>query len=159
MPASDDPNAENNLTLSQALLGMLYITAGVNHFISEKFYVDIVPDSLPNKREIVQISGVAEIIGGVGVLAPRTRRFAGKWLVALLIAIFPANINMALKPERYKRFPAWALWARLPIQFVAIAWAWAATHGEEDRPAASEAAADSELVVPEAAAELEPQPA
>ncbi len=135
MPANEESDAKDGLTLSQAMLGMLYITAGVNHFISEKFYVDIVPESLPNKREIVQISGVAEIIGGLGVLSSRTRRPAGKWLVALLLAIFPANIQMAVNPGRYKRFPAWALWARLPIQFMAIAWAWAATHERETQPA------------------------
>jgi uncharacterized membrane protein len=98
----------------------LFLGSGIMHFTHEKFYTAIVPKSLPNPKLLVQISGVAELAGAVGVLIPGTRKLAGKGLIALLIAVFPANINMALNPERFKRFPAWSLWARLPLQFAAI---------------------------------------
>ena len=103
---------------------LLFLGSGIMHFTHEKFYTAIVPKSLPNPKALVQISGVAEIAGGVGVLIPSTRKLAGKGLIALLIAVFPANISMALNPERFKQFPAWALWARLPLQFAAIALVW-----------------------------------
>lgn len=102
------------------------------HFTHEKFYTAIVPRSLPNPKALVQISGVAEIAGAVGVVIPGTRKLAGKGLIALLIAVFPANIQMAVNAERYKQFPAWALWARLPLQFAAIALVWRGTHRSAD---------------------------
>jgi uncharacterized membrane protein len=107
---------------------LLFLGSGIMHFTHEKFYTAIVPKSLPNPKALVQISGVAEIAGAVGVLLPSTRRLAGKGLIALLIAVFPANIQMAVNSDRYKQFPAWALWARLPLQFVAIAMVWRGTH-------------------------------
>jgi uncharacterized membrane protein len=97
------------------------------HFTNEKFYTAMMPKSLPNHRELVQISGAAEIAGAVGILIPGTRKFAGQGLIALLIAVFPANINMAVNSEKFKMFPAWALWARLPLQFAAIAMVWRAS--------------------------------
>jgi uncharacterized membrane protein len=66
-------------------------------------------------------------VGGLGVLLPRTRRLSGLWLVALLAAVFPANLYMAREPERFKRMPRWALFARLPLQPLMMAWAWKAT--------------------------------
>lgn len=103
---------------------LLFLGSGVMHFTHEKFYTAIVPKSLPNPKALVQISGVAELAGAVGVLIPSTRKLAGKGLIALLIAVFPANVEMALNPDRFKQFPAWALWARLPLQFAAIALVW-----------------------------------
>lgn len=105
----------------------LFFTSGTLHFVAEKFFVAIVPRGLPKPRMIVQVSGVGELAGAAGVLIPQTRRFAGKGLIALLLAVFPANVNMAVNAERFKQVPAWALWARLPLQLVAIAWVWAAT--------------------------------
>jgi uncharacterized membrane protein len=70
---------------------------------------------------------VAEIAGGIGVMIPKTRRLAGLGLIALLVAVFPANINMAVNSEKFNKFPAWALWARLPLQFAMIAGVWRAT--------------------------------
>lgn len=105
----------------------LFLGSGIMHFTHEKFYTSIVPKSLPNPKQLVYISGVAEILGAIGVLLPFSRKFAGRGLIALLIAVFPANIQMALNPERYKQFPAWGLWARLPLQFLAIAQVWKAT--------------------------------
>ena len=97
------------------------------HFIRPREYEAIVPDYLPAHRELVAASGVAEIAGGLGALHPRTRRPAGWWLVATLLAVFPANVHMALHPERYRRIPRALLYARLPVQGLFIAWALRAT--------------------------------
>jgi uncharacterized membrane protein len=107
---------------------LLFLGSGIMHFTHEKFYTAIVPKSLPQPKLLVQISGVAELAGAVGVLIPGTRKLAGKGLIALLIAVYPANIQMAVNAERYKQFPAWALWARLPLQFLAIAMVWRGSH-------------------------------
>ena len=92
-----------------------------------RVYAAIVPDYLPAHRELVYASGVAEALGGAGLLHPRTRRAAGWWLVATLVAIFPANVWMAQHPERY-RVPGGraALLARLPLQALFVAWVRAA---------------------------------
>ena len=78
------------------------------------------------------VSGVAEIVGGVAVVSRRSRRFARWWLLALLVAVFPANVHMAVNPEQVRgldldRIPRWALWARLPLQPLAMLWVWRAT--------------------------------
>lgn len=103
------------------------ITIGVLHFVTPKPFVRIVPKYLPAPLAVVYISGFFEIVGGVGLLVPATRAAAGWGLIALYIAVFPANINMlvhniSLDPKR--PIPRWALWARLPLQFVLIAWAY-----------------------------------
>jgi uncharacterized membrane protein len=110
--------------MSRALLGLTFIAAGVLHFARPKMYEAIMPRYLPAHRELVFASGVAEIAGGAGVLHPRTRRVAGWWLIATLVAIFPANVEMAVHPERFRQFSRAALWARLPVQGVLILWAW-----------------------------------
>jgi uncharacterized membrane protein len=76
---------------------------------------------------VVALSGIAEIAGGVGVLVPATRRPAGAWLIAVLAAVFPANVYMARTPERFPRIPRWALYARLPLQPLMMVWAWRAS--------------------------------
>ena len=83
----------------------------------------IVPPGLPSPQALVLISGIAEMAGGLGLLVPRLRAAAACGLIALLIAVFPANIYMAMSPERFAHLhvPAWALWARLPLQFLLIA--------------------------------------
>jgi len=94
-------------------------------------YKAIVPPGLPSPRALVAISGVCEILGGVGVLLPATRAAAGWGLIALLLAIFPANIYMASDAARFHRVaPAWALWARLPLQFILVWWVYHATIAE-----------------------------
>jgi len=110
--------------MPRLLLGAFFLVAGLLHFLKPKPYVAIVPDALPRKRELVYASGVAEIAGGAGVLAAPTRRAAGWWLIATLLAIFPANVNMAVNADRYRFVRPWQLWARLPVQGVLIAWVW-----------------------------------
>jgi uncharacterized membrane protein len=111
------------------LFGPFFVFAGVMHFVKTEWYEAIVPPSLPSPRGVVYASGVAEIAGGLGVMHSRTRMAAALWSVATLVAVFPANVNMAVNAERFeKRVPGGraALWARLPFQAVFIAWAWAA---------------------------------
>ena len=109
------------------LLVPFYVVAGVNHFANPEFYVAIMPPWLPAHLELVYLSGVFEILGGLAVLVPRLRSLAGWGLVALLLAVYPANLHMALNPEQFSaQLPVWAIYARLPFQFVFIAWAiWA----------------------------------
>jgi uncharacterized membrane protein len=112
------------------LLGLLFIAAGVNHFAMPRPYRRIVPpwtSRWADANTIVAISGVAEVAGGLGVLAPSTRRLSGLGLIALLAAVFPANLHMALNPGEFRRIPRWALYARLPLQPLMMWWAWRAT--------------------------------
>lgn len=112
--------------------GPFFVGTGTLHFVIPSFYRAIIPDQLAQwRRELVIASGVAEILGGLGVMYPPTRRAAAWWSVATLVAVFPANLHMALHPERYvERFPGGrlGLWIRLPIQLPVIGWAWAAGH-------------------------------
>ena len=110
-----------------ALCGPVFVVAGALHFVRPRTYAAIVPDYLPAHRELVYASGVAEALGGAGLLHPRTRRAAGWWLVATLVAIFPANVWMAQHPERY-RVPGGraTLLARLSLQAAFAAWVRAA---------------------------------
>jgi uncharacterized membrane protein len=111
------------------LAGPLFVVTGSLHFVSPKTYIAMMPRYLPAHRELVYASGVAEIAGGVGLMHPRTRVWAGRWLVATLAAVFPANVNMAVNPERYAaHVPGGepALIARLPLQLVLMAWVHAA---------------------------------
>ena len=113
----------------QIVLALFFFTAGVGHFTHEAAFVSIVPSYLPAPRALVWISGVAEIAGGVGLMIPATRRYAAWGLIALLIAVFPANVDMALNPRPWLDAPAWTglhdpdpvgLYLRLPVQFVLI---------------------------------------
>ena len=107
-------------------MGILYVAAGALHFMFTPRYIAIVPAWLPAHRVLVLISGAAEIAGGLGILAPSpaVRRAAAWGLVALLITVLPANINMALHPASFSTIPEWALWARLPMQAPLVYWAW-----------------------------------
>ena len=108
---------------SLVLLAVLFVGAGVLHFVKPRMYERIVPPSLPAPRLLVIISGAAEVLGGLGLLVAPLRAWAGWGLVALLVAVFPANLYMAREWERFSGFaPRWALLLRLPLQFVLIAW-------------------------------------
>ena len=109
--------------VSLVLLAAVFVGAGVLHFVKPRLFEAIVPPSLPSPRALVLLSGAAEVLGGVGLLVPGLRPWAGWGLAALLVAVFPANLYMARESERFRRLaPAWALWLRLPLQFVLIAW-------------------------------------
>lgn len=106
------------------LMGVFYIFAGAYHFYNPDFYINIVPDYLPWHAPLVYLSGVAEIVCGILVLIPRTR-VLGAWLtIALLIAVFPANIHTAMNPEQYDFMPPIGHYIRLPFQGVFILWAY-----------------------------------
>ncbi|MGA9286383.1 MAG: hypothetical protein WBV85_13185 [Solirubrobacteraceae bacterium] len=113
---------------SRILLGLAFMGAGANHFLMPKAYERIVPPSMKGRaKDLVAVSGVAEFAGGLGVLLPWTRRPAGLGLVALLMAVFPANLYMARTPEHFAKIPRWALYGRLPLQPLMMWWAWRAT--------------------------------
>jgi uncharacterized membrane protein len=122
-------------TISRVALALFFIVAGTAHFISPAPYLAIVPSYIPWPAAMVVVSGVAEILGGLGVCFRGTRRVAGWWLIALLIAVFPANIY-ALSTGMViggHALPAWILWARLPFQLVFIAWVYRVCLRPSDR--------------------------
>ena len=102
------------------------VVAGIGHFVATDAYVGIMPDYLPLPRELVYISGIYEVLGGLGLLWHKTRKAAGICLILLYLAVLPANINMAvfdIQPAGF-HIPTILLWARLPFQLVFIYWAW-----------------------------------
>ena len=119
-------------SVSRSTLAVLFIAAGVMHFVKPRSYERIVPPGLPSPATLVAVSGLAEIVGGVGLVIPRLRRPAGWGLVALLVAVFPANVYMAVRPDRFTDLgvPAWLLWLRLPLQGGLIAWAERSSRGD-----------------------------
>ena len=110
-------------TTLRILLALFFAGAGVNHFIRTGFYLRMMPSYVPFHLAMVQISGVAEIGLGILLLIPATIVPAARGLIALLIAVFPANVQMALHPETFPEFSPRSLWLRLPLQVVLIAWA------------------------------------
>ena len=114
------------------VMGLTYVVGGVLHFVAPDVYEQVVPPQLPRPKTLVYLSGFAEVGLGLGVLFERTRRPSAYGLVALLLAVFPANVYMAVAddlelegvPERFSDPDDTALWARLPLQAVLIAWAW-----------------------------------
>ncbi|HEY8583429.1 MAG TPA: hypothetical protein VIL49_10800 [Capillimicrobium sp.] len=116
---------------SAVSLALFWLGAGAMHFLRPRFYDAIVPRVLERwARPITLASGAVELVGGAAVLHPRTRRFARWWLLGTLAAVYPANVEMALRPERFAHIPRWALWARLPLQFAA---AWHVWRGTSER--------------------------
>ena len=113
-------------TISLALLATGFVLAGANHFRAPDLYLPLMPGWLPWHRPLIAISGAAEILGGVGLAFPATRRLAGWWLIALLAAVFPANVHMLIHdvPLGGNHLPAWLLWLRLPLQPLLMAWIW-----------------------------------
>jgi uncharacterized membrane protein len=120
---------------SRLRLGLFWLLAGSVHFIRAREYEATVPDYVPvSARDAVRWSGFAELAGGLMAIPHATRRLARWWLTGLLIAVFPANVHMALEPNQViergapiKGTPGWLLWARLPVQPLFVLWAWRAT--------------------------------
>ncbi len=118
----------NARALGRVCLALFFVVAGANHFLSPSVYRAIMPPLLPVPALLVQISGVAEILGGLGLLVRPTRRLAALGLIALLLAVFPANIYGALHGMTLHGWPvpAWLLWLRLPFQLLFIWWVYSA---------------------------------
>lgn len=106
------------------VFGVLFILAGANHFRATAFYVSIIPDYLPWHLQLVYMSGAAEIALGVLLFFRRFASLAAWGTIALMVAVFPANLQMALHSERYPQFDPAMLWWRLPLQALLIAFAY-----------------------------------
>lgn len=116
--------------IKRGLLGVMavfYVLAGLGHFVSTDFYVPMMPDYLPWHLGLIYLSGVAEVVLGLAVLVPAVRPWAAWGIVALLVAVFPANLHIALHNVPLggaeEGLGAWN-WVRLPFQGVLVAWAW-----------------------------------
>ena len=127
--ASDDLPTLTGRPSARAL-AVTFTFAGSMHFIRPDAYQAIMPPYVPAHREMVVISGIGEIVGGVSALFPRLHLFTRWWLIVLLIAVFPANVHWAVNPDDVKGLPdvpQWLLWLRLPVQLLFIAWVVRAT--------------------------------
>lgn len=113
---------------------LFYVASGINHFWHERFYLHIMPDHYSHPEALVQISGGTEILGGIGLLVPATRRSAAAGIALMLIVFFDVHQYMLLHPERFPEIPRWVLWARIPLQVVLIAWALRYTRTLERQP-------------------------
>jgi uncharacterized membrane protein len=107
------------------LLGVALVLQGINHFVLDAEMAQWIPSWLPAPLLMVHLSGIAEIILGLALFVPRLRRLTGWGIVALLIAVFPANIEMALHPELLPEVPEILFWIRLPLQLLFVYWVWA----------------------------------
>lgn len=115
-------------SFSLVLIAALFVVAGALHLVKPAMYVSIMPPWLPAPATLVLVSGVCEMLGGIGVLVPATRVAAGWGLIALLVAVFPANVQMSIDAHaRHASRAAQAVLAlRLPLQAVLIWWVWRA---------------------------------
>ena len=128
-----------NKELLRVILALCILAAGIAHFVVPEPFVKIVPDFLPYPLSLVYLSGVFEILGAVGLLTPPVSRAAAWGLVALLIAVYPSNINMAVNHIHLNGIPTsfWFQAIRLPFQFVLVAWAYWYTKPDIDGNQAS----------------------
>jgi uncharacterized membrane protein len=114
-------------TLSLYAIAAMFIGAGLGHVVRPQFFVRIMPPYLPAPQLLVYLSGAAEIAGGIGLLLPAWRVYAGWGLIGLLVAFLAVHVYMSRHPEAFPDVPAWALHVRLGLQFALIAWVyWAA---------------------------------
>lgn len=109
---------------SLILMALFYTAAGVNHFVNPQFYLRMMPPYLPLHLELVYLSGVIEIGLGIALLIRRCRQMAAWGIIALLVAVYPANIHMALNAHLFPEFSSTGLYLRLPVQLLFIAWAY-----------------------------------
>ena len=135
MDSMEQPSKKTGSPVGRTILAVLFVVAGTLHFILPQPYLRIVPPSLPRPSLLVAIGGAAEILGGLGLLVPnlKLRRIAGWGLVALLIAVWPANIYMATSHLAVPGImgQSWAQWLRIPLQIPLIYWAWLYTRDGE----------------------------
>ncbi len=117
-----DSHSSKRRDIFRWLLIIVFVGAGINHFRVPAAYLTIMPPYLPAPLLLVYLSGAAEIIGGLGVCYPPTRRAAGWGLLLLLLAVFPANIQAAQSGVPGADVPTWIWWARLPLQGVLLVW-------------------------------------
>jgi uncharacterized membrane protein len=116
------------VTLSLILIAAIFMTSGVLHLVKPSWHMGIMPPWVPAPLAVVLISGVFEILGAAGVLIPMTRVVAGWGLIMLLVAVFPANVQMLLNARAEHAAPVWqlALMVRLPLQPALIYWVYRA---------------------------------
>jgi uncharacterized membrane protein len=112
--------------IGRVFLAILFLLSGSLHFLAPQIYLRIMPPYLPVPLSLVYLSGAAEILGGAGLLFPLTRKAAAWGLVALLIAVWPANIYTATAHLAVPGImgQSWAQWLRIPLQLPLIYWAW-----------------------------------
>lgn len=127
-----------NKEILRVILTVSIIIVGITHFIRPEQYARIVPPQLPHPIALVYISGFFEILGGIGLLIPFVSVAAAWGLIALFIAVFPANINQAINSIPIEGIPHHPVlyWVRLPFQAVLIAWAYWYTQKPEHQPGA-----------------------
>jgi len=113
-----------NLPWHLYLMAFLYIIAGINHFRKPGMYIRIIPPFFKNPKLINTLSGIAEMLLGILLMFPFSKRFAAWGIIALLIAIFPANLFMFQDKKASFGLPKWILFVRLPLQIVLIYWAY-----------------------------------
>jgi uncharacterized membrane protein len=115
------------------LLAFGFVLAGINHFINADFYLKMMPPYLPAHLFLIYLSGIFQIALGILLLIPKYTRLAACGMIALLIAVFPANVYMAMNAENFPEFSRTALYFRLPLQIVLIAWAFWFTRSDNKR--------------------------
>ena len=114
--------ARSTVGLSAIILGICFSCAGANHFLNPEFYLPMMPSYLPWPRGLILLSGACEILLGLMCMKKQLHRLARPGLILLLLAVFPANIEMALHPERFPSMQPSLLWLRLPLQAVLMLW-------------------------------------
>ena len=121
--------ATNLKVVGRFLLAAIFIGSGALHFLAPNPFLRIMPPNLPHPTALLSLSGAAELAGGLGLLVSRTRRAAAWGLVALLIAVWPANFYMAMDHVSLPGLAgqSWAQWLRVPLQIPLILWAWSYT--------------------------------
>ena len=113
--------------LALLALSAFFIIIGIDHFVNPDFYLAIMPPMMPLHQEAIYVSGFFEILGGLGLLISRFRKISGWGLLALLIAVYPANIYMAVTPQAFPDISIYALYSRLAMQFLFFFWAYSLT--------------------------------
>lgn len=124
MNESDSSRKVDRVLMGRIVCCVVFVILGVMHFVKTNAYMKVMPPVIPFHLECVYLSGLAEIIGGIMILFQPTRRMAVYGLIALLIAVFPANIYMAMRPDLFPKIPQWVLLLRLPFQPIFIYFVW-----------------------------------